>query len=270
MDECALDKTYTNELAAEHRAWLNSFDLCHLDHWKRLLNENSEAAYCEAAVRRLLASFGVSVEPNEQLRADGGGPDYWCFRNKSHFYTEVTCVLRATAAAKTGISEEPRRKGLIAPFGMIEAIFSECVSKAKQCRDMDAPTIVAVGTFHSFAAMSCFKKVIVSSVLTGKTKTAWNIDISTGQQAGEMYQLTELEKAAFLKPDPQQEVGFARSSISGLLLCGLGISRYLGVLHPNPARPFDPMILKEVEFGRVEFDRASRQFHVTWPNGNDE
>ena len=71
MNECALDKTYTNELAAEHRAWLNSFDHCQLDHWKRLLNENSEAAYCEAAVRRLLVSFSVSVEPYERLKADG-------------------------------------------------------------------------------------------------------------------------------------------------------------------------------------------------------
>ena len=186
------------------------------------------------------------------------------------FYTEVTCVLRTTAMKKTDLSEKSRGFAPYAPIGMIEAIFTECVGKAKQCRDMDAPTIVAVGTFHSFAAMSCFKKVILSSVLTGQTRMAWNIDISTGHQDEETYQLTELEKAAFLKPDPEEEVGVARASISGLLLCGLGISLYLGVLHPNPARPFDPMILKEVQFGRVEFDRASRQFHVTWPNGNDE
>ncbi|HBI45152.1 MAG TPA: hypothetical protein DDY78_20190 [Planctomycetales bacterium] len=270
MAEISLDNPYFKELADEHRTWLASFDARHRDDWERLLNGNVEAACCEVAVRRLLESFGVAVEPNEQLRADGGGPDFRCERNGTHFYTEVTCVLCATATSRTGISEEPSGFAPFAPFGMTEAIFSECVGKAKQCRDMDAPTIVAVGTFHSFAAMTCFKKVIVSSVLTGKTQMAWNIDISTGQQAGETYQLTELKKAAFLKPDPQQEVGFARSSISGLLLCGLGVSRCLGVLHPNPARSFDPTILQSVEFGRVELDRASRQLQVRWPNGGDE
>lgn len=266
----SLSNTYFQELANEHRDWLTSFDSRHLANWDRLLNGNVEAACCEAAVRRLLASFGVYVEPNEQLRQDGSGPDFRCEASGSHFYTEVTCVLCSTATERTGISEEPSGFAPFAPFGMTEAIFSECVGKAKQCRDMDGPTLVAVGTFHGFAAMACFQKVIVSSVLTGKTKMAWDINISTGQQAGETYQLTELEKAAFLKPDTQQEVGFARSSISGLMLCGLGISRVLGVLHPNPARPFDPALLPNIEFGRVGLDRSSRQLHVNWPNGGDE
>ena len=214
-------------------------------------------------------SFCISVQPNEHLRSDGGGPDFQCDANGSKFYVEVTCVLCSTATARTGIPEEPHC-GPFNPFGMTEAIFSECVEKASQCRDMDAPTLVAIGTFHGFAAMSCFEKVIVSSVLTGKTNIAWNINLSTGTQSGETYQLTKLEKAAFLKPDSQQEVGFARSSISGLLLCGLGISRCLGVLHPNPARLFDPSLIANVEFGRVELDPSSRQLRVQWPNGGEQ
>ena len=269
MAEIPLDNAYLDELAEEHRTWLASFDARHLDDWDRLLNGNSEAACCEAAVRRLLESFGVEVKPNENLRADGGGPDFLCVRNGAHFYTEVTCVLRATVTARIGIPKGPRGFAPFDPFGVTEAIFWECVSKPKQCRDTDAPVIVAVGTFQSFAAMTCFKKAIVSSVLTGKTKITWNIDLSTGQQAGETSQLTDLDKAAFLKPDPDQEPAFARSSISGLLLCGLGISRCLGVLHPNPARAFDPSILQSVEFGRVELDRGSGQLHVIWPNGDD-
>lgn len=268
MVAASIQNPYFQELANEHRAWLASFAKQHLANWERVLIGNIEAACCEAAVRRLLTSFGISVEPNEQLRPDGGGPDFQCDANGSKFYTEVTCVLCSTATARTGMPEEPHC-GSFNPFGMTEAIFSECVEKASQCRDMDAPTLVAIGTFHGFAAMSCFQKVIVSSVLTGKTKIGWKIDITTGQQAGQTYQLTELEKAAFLKPDSFQEVGFARSSISGLLLCGLGISRCLGVLHPNPARPFDPSMIANIEFGRVELDRSSRQLRVQWPNGRD-
>lgn len=264
-----IQNRYFQKLANEHRSWLASFAEQHLANWERLLKGNVEAACCEAAVRKLLESLGIFVQPNEQLRADGGGPDFKCDANGFKFYVEVTCVLCSTATARTGIPEEPHC-GAINPFGMTEAIFSECVQKASQCRDMDAPPLVAIGTFHGFAAMACFQKVIVSSVLTGKTKIGWDIDITTGKQAGQTYQLTELEKAAFLKPDPLQEVGFARSSISGLLLCGLGISRCLGVLHPNPARPFDPALIENVEFGRVELDRASRQLRVQWPNGGDE
>lgn len=267
MAAASLDNPYFQELAEDHSGWLASFDERHMANWKRLLNGNVEAACCEAAVRRLLQCFGVSVEPNEQLREDGSGPDFRCESNGTPFYTEVTCILCSTATAKTGISEEPSSFAPFDLFGMTEAIFSKCVRKDDQCHDMDAPTLVAVGTFHGFAAMTCFDKVIVSSVLTGKTKLSWNIDVLTGKQAGEPYQLTNLEKAAFLKPDPQQEVGFARSSISGVILCALSLSRCLGVLHPNPDRSFDTALLPNVEFGRVELDRVSRQLRVRWANG---
>lgn len=260
---------YFAGLIQEHRDWLASFAPQHLANWERLSNGNMEAGCCEAAIRRRLQRSGVTVEPNENLRSDGSGPDFRCEASGSQFYTEVTCVLCSTATARTGIPEEPHSGG-VNPFGMTEAIFSECVSKAKQGRDMDAPTLVAVGTFHGFAALSSFRKVIVSSVLTGKTKIAWNIDITTGRQVGETYQMTELEKAAFLKPDPHQEVGFARSSISGVVLHGLGGERCLGVLHPNPARPFDPELLPDIEFGRVELEHSSRQLRVQWPNDGDD
>jgi hypothetical protein len=58
--------------------------------------------------------------------------------------------------------------------------------------------------------------------------------------------------AAFLRPDKTQEVGFARCSISGLLLVKPGSPQILGVLHPNPARAFVPACLPAVEFGQVE------------------
>jgi hypothetical protein len=117
-------------------------------------------------------------------------------------------------------------------------------------------------------------------LLTGETKIALDMDMRTCQKVGDVYQTTELWSAAFLQPDRTQEVGFARSSISALVLCGLGVPRrdrhgvwvpkVIGILHPNPARPFNPAILPQVEFGQVTIDRASRQLHVAWPQAGDE
>ena len=270
MCEIPLDTEYISDLAEEHRAWLSSYGSKHLANWDRLLKGNVEAACCEAAFRRHLISLGVIVEANEVLRANGSGPDFRCSSNGSHFYVEVTCVLRSTATQKSGILDGSTRWAAFDPCGMIDAIFSECANKASQCRDMDAPTIVAVGTFHTNAAMTCFKRAYVTSVLTGKSKMAWDIDTCTGQQTGDSYQVTALEKAAFLKPDLREGVGFARCSISGVLLCGLGISRCLGVLHPNPARSFDPSLLPSIDFGSVEIGRTTCQLRVHWTGGGDD
>jgi hypothetical protein len=99
--------------------------------------------------------------------------------------------------------------------------------------------------------------------------------LNAGKQPGErpQWEVTELVHAAFLKPDSSQGAAFARTSISALLLCsptcGFGVRRPLaiGVLHPSPARPFNPTLLPQIEFGKVEIDWASRRLRVVWPDG---
>ena len=273
MTDISLANPYFKELADEHRTWLKSFDARHLANWEKLLNGDAEPAFCEVAVRRLLESFGVTVSPNEDLKTNGGGPDFRCEKNGAHFYVEVTCVLRDKFTERTGVSEiipeEPVASSFDG-FAMTEAIMRECSGKAKQCGGMDAPTIVAVGTFHVLAPTFFSYKPLVSSILTGKPQLVWNIDVRTGMEAGESQHLTHLENAAFLKPDNGQQIGFARSSISGLLLCGLSSSRCLGILHPNPARPFDAKNMPNVEFANVQLDQASQRMQITWLNGGDE
>ena len=216
-----------------------------------------------------MQSLGLKVEPNESLSGNGG-PDFRCEAGADHFYVEVTCITIANAEKKTQIGVEPNPEAT--PFnvmGMTEAIFAKCMDKAPQCANLDGPALVAVGTFHPNAAMFAFGKTLVGCSLTGKTKIAWDINIKTGHQVGGIYQITELDAAAFLCPDKSQEVGYARSSISGVLLCSLGISpiKCLGVLHPNPGRPFDPALLPDIEFGEVQIDRTSKSLRVHWPRG---
>jgi len=265
-----LGNPFFDQLAAEHRVWFSPFDPRYLCNWERLLNADEEAAFAEARVRAILQGYGITVEPNEDLTGASQQPDFRCFAGADKFYVEVACIPIAVATEKTGIPDGPHGFSPFCPLN--DAIFAKCRGKAAQCKDLDAPTLLAIGTFHSFAAMSSFKKPVVNWVLTGEAEIAWDIDMRTGRQAGETYQITELHSAAFLRPDATQKVWYARSSISGLLLCGLGSEqpRVLGVLHPKPARPFDPAVLPHVEFGQVVIDRASRQLHVAWPQGGDE
>jgi hypothetical protein len=152
------------------------------------------------------------------------------------------------------------------PKYMTEAIFNECINKASQCANLDAPVLLAIGTFHTAAAMSGFDKILVNMSLTGQAMMAWNIYPDVGQES-ETYSVTELKRATFLKPAPGRTIGFARSSISGLLLINLSSLRTIGVLHPNPNRGFDPATLPRIEFGRVQINRESGELSTTWSAG---
>jgi len=269
-----LSNPYWTALADEHRQWLSRFNSQYRKNWERMLNADIEAALCEASVRRRLEDCGVTVDPNESLTGTCGSPDFRCVRGDSHFYVDATCIEITTAEVRTGIREttgtRKEWKLEFAPYnimGMTDAVFAECKGKAAQCANLDGPALVAVGTFHSTAAIFGFKKVLVNYILSGEIKMAWDIEISAGQRIGTAYHTTALRKAAFLRPDHYQEIGYARSSISGLLLCGLGTlpGQCLGVLHPNPARPFAPALLPGIEIGEVQIDVASKQLRVRWP-----
>jgi hypothetical protein len=172
-------------LVDEHRHWLSSFETQYLRNWKKLYAADYEAAMTEAGVRRLLQRNDVAIEPNENLTGNCGGPDFRCSVGGSRFYVEATCVSIAAMEKKSGIQNEATGFSPINVMGVMEAIFSECVNKARQCRNLDGPALVAVGTFHSVAAMIGLKRALVSTVLTGKTKIARNIDVQTGQQVGD-------------------------------------------------------------------------------------
>lgn len=257
------------QLADEHRQWLSEFDPQYLVNWDRLFNADDEAAMTEAAVRRLLQVHGVTVEPNEDLTGTGQSVDFRCAREASIFFVEVTRISKAKATATTGIDEEP---GFSAYGPMNDAIFEACRKKARQCSSADGPVLLAIGTWHAIAAMATFRKFELGMLLTGETKLSWNVDVSTGHQIGDSYQTTELFSAAFLRPDPTQEVDFARNSIAGLLFVANAIreKKTLGIIHPNPAREFDVSLLPDIEFGRVEMDRATRRLHVRWPQGEED
>jgi len=266
------DNPHWQQLADNHRRWLSAFPPQYLSNWEKMLRTDDEAALCEASIRRRLELSGVSVEPNESLTGNCGGPDFRCNCKQGHFYVEVTCISIATAEKRSEIKQELSGSRPFNLWGMVEAVFAECKNKTPQCANLDGPALVAVGTFHAMAAMIGLKKVLVEGLLTGKTMLAWDVDIQTGQQVEDAYEFTEMRAAAFLRGDPTQEYRFARNSISGVLICGLGslAGRCLGILHPNPARPFDSALLPGIDFGSVGVDEASGQIRVRWTREGDD
>ncbi len=257
---------YLDALAAEHRSWLSPFDAQYLRYFERLLHADYESAMTEAGIRRLLQSHNVSVEPNEDLTGSRRQPDFLCSHLQHSFCVEVTCISIDKAVKETRLPY-PTEKGGRNYRSLNDGFWTACRRKASQCGRLVHPALVAIGTFHTDASILCLEKPHVAMLLTGETKMTCNIDIRKGEFVGDPYETTEFRSAAFLRRDESESAGFARNSVSGLLVCGLGIAppRVLGVLHPNPARRFDPAILPGIEFGEVEIDRALGELRVSWP-----
>lgn len=259
-------------LASEHQDWLSQFDPQYLRNWKKQFNSDSESAMAEAAIRRRLQRWGMTVEPNEALTGKCGGPDFRCTHSRGHFYVEVTCIRVPTAEKRFGNGANPSGFSPFNLWGMVDAVFNECQSKARQCGGLDGPALVAVCTFDFQSAVTGLKRILVEGSLTGKTSLAWDIDPVKDGEIGDAYQVTAFESSAFLKLDSSTKILFARNSISGLLIGKLGClpDQYLGVLHPNPVRPFNPLILPSVEFASLKIHEDAGRVEVTWTGGCED
>jgi len=260
---------FFQKLEAEHRKWLSDFDPRYLHAWKSDLkhSDHEEGALAAAGVRRRLQDYGVAVQPNDL----NGGPDFCCSARDHKFYVEVTNIAIDTATRTTGISNEADHS--VRPFlPLNHAIYQKCLGKARQCENLDAPALVAITTFHGFAAMISFKKKLFANwLLIGEPRIARPIDMRTGP-VGEAVTITYLRDTPFL--DPAEDSWHARRSISGLLLCAPNFDNddlpVLGALHPNPVRPFDPNILPQVPFARVVVDHTEETLRVDWPKEEHE
>ena len=180
-------------LADEHWAWLALFDSRHTVKWDNLFNSDNEAAMAEASVRDRLQQCGVNVEPNEDLDARQQAPDFRCEGFGVEFCVEVTCIRIETAENVTGIPNDAPHQGGFSPLNL--AVFNKCIQKARQASSVDVPVLVAVGTWHGFAAMQFKQRPIVNMLLTGETKMTWDINIKTGEES-DTYLTTNLYPAS--------------------------------------------------------------------------
>ena len=236
-------QTTTRDVAAwypqvirKHRTWLSSFPPEHLRTWKQLFHLNVEAGVHEACVRELLERNTDAVEPAKELGM--GGPDFLCRVGQERFYVVATCLTMDAVSDHTGLPADldPRAR---TSRDLAALILGEVLDKSPQCSGLDAPCLLAVGTFHSGGSMLCGEEVRVQNVLTSTT--------------------------GLLSLTPEQgEVA------SGILVCGFGCRVWRqgwpvrGVLCPAAGRPFSRRLLPGIRFCELVPGHEQARFRVKW------
>ena len=220
---------------------------------------------CEATYWGVLHDCGVSVQPYEGSLHDRPSPDFLCEKGGERFYVEVTCLHIDRVSEATSLSHFAS-PGAQNYANLNRAIFQEVIGKTRQCAALDAPALVAVGTFHYQASALCFQKKHIEMLLTGDSMISWLINTQTGKSVGDLFLSTKLRSATFLKPGGRHGPQAARLPVSGLLLGGFGCDpvHVYGLLHPDPKRPFDRRLLDRIEFCELLRDDAQAALSVKW------
>jgi hypothetical protein len=256
-------------LINDHLSWLGNFDARYTKNWEKLLNQDPEAAACEASVRRVLHQNGNSVEPNEKLSGNSKSPDFVCSQAGKKFFVEATCIRIEIASERTGLVHPFDEKAFTKFSGfspLNEAIYLEAKNKTPQCSNLGEPVLVAVGTFHWQASYLCLDQVHLELLLTGTTSLSHDISQSTGAPIGDSYVSTKLESAAFLRFGNASLMNPALKPVSGILACGFGCNPHLVrcVLHPDPVHKFERSLLPQVEFCRLKSGYDSGKMVAEW------
>lgn len=251
------------------KRWIEQFDIQHARNWARLYKDDPEAAMCEATFWGVLMDCGVRVKPNADLSGEEKRPDFECWQDSQKFYVEVTCITIEKTTRQTGLENADESGGeALAYSPLTRAVFGECVGKAEQCSNQDAPCLLAVGTFHIRASRCCIRKVLLEDLLTGELHHTKGFDPLEGKAIGEPYLTTRLESSSFVKPSSKSAFEYARKSISGLLLGGFGCAppQVYGLLHPKPARAFNLGLLRRIPFCELRYDIPNASVFVEWSN----
>lgn len=255
--------------------WLEQgrFDQQHARNWAKLYHADPEAAMCEATFWAVLSDCGVDVEPNADLIGAKQAPDFRCHRNGRAFYVEVTCIRVETATRESGLKSEPQPGEGASPYRHLnDLIFQECVNKTRQCSNLDAPCVLAVGTFHHRGSILGIRKTFMEWLLTGEASIGWEFDPHLGMCVGEPYQVTSFRSAAFTRLSPIAGIESRRQPISALLVGGFGCDppQVLGLLHPNPVREFPAALLDRIPFCIQRIDLRAARVSSEWIQTPDE
>lgn len=248
--------------------WLEQYKDHHAKAWAQRYNNDPQAAMCEAMFWGVLHDCGVNVEPGEAPSSNPRRfPDFRCYKDDECFYVEVTCLRIDSVIKHTNLEEDLPPRGVAQLYSNLNsAIFNEVRQKTPQCANLNAPTLVAIGTFHFYASSVCVEKRHIEGLLTGDSMISWQIDTQEGSMIGEPFLSTQLEHAAFLKLNGTSEIAKARQPVSGILVGGFGCSppNVLGLMHPFAIRPFHRQLLEKIEFCRLLKDDTKHTLSAEW------
>ena len=201
--------------------WIEQHREHHAKTWAHRYKNDPEAAMCEAMFWGVLQDCDVDVEPGEAPADTRRFPDFRCHKDGKCFYVEVTCLRIDRVANHTGLVHGPSSGGAQSYSNLNSAIFNEVRQKTPQCANLDAPTLVAVGTFHFPASSICVQKHHIENLLTGDSLISWPVDTQTGGMVGKPFLSTQLQQVVQgRKPLPWDEklwfAGFIKGGAGGL------------------------------------------------------
>jgi len=230
---------------------------------------NPEAAKAEAVMFTWAHASGLRPEVSETL--SGGGLDFICRPDTGlAFELEVTVMGTEASASKSHLPADPFHPG-----GWYKFITGTLRGRVKDKRRQlaastsELPLVIAIACLHP--ADLILNRVAAVSLLISDPFISYPI-YEDGM--GEGVEATDLRSSAFLAPDwndPNLIVPINRE-VSAILLAPIGHDqvRPVGIIHPNPIRPFDifnlPLVpLLQLDSWPIEGGGSRRDGHGSPP-----
>jgi hypothetical protein len=250
-----------DQLVASYLTWLEVKAPEHLKSFKTRLNEDPEAAHAEAVTFGVLRTAGMRPKIGEVVGK--GGVDFIAEpSDRPPFAVEVTTIRIETVTKASGL-KHPLSEGFGGFNQITGSLLREAVNKATQVANQQMPRVLVIATEHDGASL-LMGTHSAEELLTGTT--AFQIKIGDVEATPEV--IAPLKNSVFFRMTKDQTgVEPARQSISAILL--MTISRdgasILGILHPQPAVPFDPKMLDQIHFIRLRsWPIAGNRFGIEW------
>lgn len=214
-----------------------------------------EGAIAEAVVYDYLA---VQIEEIHRGEVKGkGGPDFRCINGGHEFFVEATNISTPVVETMTGLVDGTHGPRAYSP--LTRAINREAQGKAAQFKEsnLDAPLVVFVTTLQFTASAVCVRQHHLEHLLIGTPSIQWNIDLRTGEAIDDPRSVADFDSALFVKKGRLIGAGpeYFRRHLSAVVVGGFGVAPprppVLGVLHPNPLRPFSKAAMSWVPFAHL-------------------
>ena len=253
-------------------AFKNFLEIKHPSHYQTFLQRltsKPESARAEAVLFSILRV--KSLAPLVSEDPSSGGIDFLGHKNgESVFFLEVTSLGASTAADVSGIPETlPESPSPTWFKTLTKRLRRRASGKTVQLSGKDLPCILAITTEHS-AGEALLGTRAAEDVLTGDPKIA--IPIGDGESQPSL--ITELEESVVFRKNPSGDgIQTCRRNIAAILLVQIYLQecRTVGILHPDPLKPFSIDLLPSVPFVRLRnWPPQDNKLKAEWVIANPE
>lgn len=223
----------------------------HFAQFKKRYQADRKSAEAEAIMFSLLRA--EKLNPDVFENPGTGGPDFRCnLSSGESFLVEVTSLDSTSVSKKSGLPLKMDGAGGGA-YGLItEKLLSAAKNKAGQLGGHGLPGVLAITSQYDFAGL-LLDRMAAEYLMTSAPQ------INVPLDGRPHYITTDLRNAVFcntglLDASGNPIISPRRQSISAILLIAIHPreSRVVGLLHPEPASPFDPYWLPRVPYLRFQ------------------